>query len=155
MKSIAVNCRVVMLLFILSGLVAAEKADGLEDVPHGVGTWPGAGLGNHRACVYVTEPGDAVRVRIPWRRRDALPEKKAIVVIDATTGERIKNVFPVQIHREFGELTALRYGLSLKLSDRPCQHFRTSARARILLRWRSSGARLILCQFCKSFLTSM
>ena len=49
MKSLTVNCRVGMLLFIFSVLVAADKAGGLEDVPHGVGTWPGAGSGNHRA----------------------------------------------------------------------------------------------------------
>ncbi|MBW8041396.1 MAG: hypothetical protein FVQ85_15550 [Planctomycetes bacterium] len=105
MKSLPVNYRVIMLLFILPALVAAkQQARGSKDVPYGVGSWPAAGLGNHRACIYVTEKADAVRVRIPWRRRDALPEKKAVVVIDATTGKKIKNVLAVRIHRQFGEL---------------------------------------------------
>ncbi|MDH4238826.1 MAG: DUF6067 family protein, partial [Phycisphaerae bacterium] len=105
MKSLAVNCCVGILLFVLPALVVAnQQADGFKDIPYSVATWPAAGLGNHRACIYVTEEAKAVRVHIPWRRRDASPEKKAIVVIDATTGKQITNVLSVQIHREFGEL---------------------------------------------------
>ena len=47
-------------------------------------------LGNHRARILVSEKADAVWVHIPWRRRDIEPENKGIVIIDATTGEKIK-----------------------------------------------------------------
>jgi hypothetical protein len=105
MKFLIINCSIGILLFVLPALVVAnQETSGFKDVSYGFATWPVAGLGNHRAYIYVTEEADAVRVRIPWRRRDASPEKKAIVVIDATTDKKIKNVVPVRINREFGEL---------------------------------------------------
>ena len=83
-----------------------------ETVKSDVGSWdPETGLGNHRAVVRVEVPPaakaapkakgrgpvkpaavttpavpSAVRVRIPWRRRDSEPEKKAVIVIDAAFG---------------------------------------------------------------------
>ena len=45
-----------------------------------------------------------MRLRLPWRRRDAEPEGKAVWIIDAASGERIRNVAALQITREFGEL---------------------------------------------------
>jgi len=64
-----------------------------QEVAYGVGEWPAeSGLGNHRAITRVEAKADAVRVRIPWRRRDFDPEKKNVVVIDAATGGRITNV---------------------------------------------------------------
>jgi len=52
----------------------------------------------------VTDKGDAVRVHIPWRRRDASPEKKAVIVFDATSGKTVSNTFPELIKREFGDI---------------------------------------------------
>ena len=76
----------------------------METVRYGVGSWKADGLGNHRAVVRVGEEGGAVRVQIPWRRRDREPEKKDIVVIDAATGERVENVVRVEVGREYGEI---------------------------------------------------
>ena len=104
-----------------------------EDVSYGVGQWdPESGLGNHRAVVRVEAPAvpsapaakpirparnakktdasapslklSVVRVRIPWRRRDLLPEVKNVIVVDAATGARITNVLPLAVEREFGDL---------------------------------------------------
>jgi len=65
--------------------------------------WDAGALGGHRAVVKVAASADAVRVRIPWRRRDADPEKKAVIVTDAA-GRRVANVWPVRIERLAGEL---------------------------------------------------
>ncbi len=65
--------------------------------------WDGSVLGNHRAVVLVAAPADAVRVRIPWRRRDAAPEKKAVLVRVALSGAKVDNVVPLAVTREFGE----------------------------------------------------
>ncbi len=46
----------------------------------------------------------AVRVRIPWRRRDIDPDTKNILVIDAASGERVLNVLPLEVNREFGDI---------------------------------------------------
>jgi len=68
------------------------------------GSWDTSVLGNHRAVVRVTQKADAVRVRIPWRRRDSNPEKKKVVVVDAASGHPVDNVYPVHIDRELGDL---------------------------------------------------
>ena len=78
-------------------------AAGVEEPPYGVGDWPES-FGNHRARIQVTEKADAVWVHIPWRRRDAKPESKEIVVVDATTNQRVENVVRVNVQRESGDL---------------------------------------------------
>jgi hypothetical protein len=78
-------------------------APGPRELRYGTGNWDAAAYGNHRAVVHVEAAADAVRVRIPWRRRDAKPEKKDVVVIDAATGARLKNVCPLSVSREYGD----------------------------------------------------
>ncbi len=78
-----------------------------EGIPYTVGNWstdPFDPLGNHRALVRVAEASDAVRVRIPWRRRDTDPEKTEIILVDATSKAEIKNFVRIDINREFGDL---------------------------------------------------
>lgn len=71
---------------------------------YGTGTWEPDSLGNHRAVVHVASGGDAVYVRIPWRRRDRTPDKVGIVVMDARTQLRVRNVARMEITREYGDL---------------------------------------------------
>ncbi len=92
--------RIVCPLFLC--LLAGGRASA-GDVPYGVGDWPDS-LGNHRARVQVAAKADAVWVHIPWRRRDATPDKKEIIVIDAATNKRVENVLRVHVEREFGDL---------------------------------------------------
>ena len=69
----------------------------------GVGTWPGE-LGSHRAVVQVSRPSDAVWLHLPWRRRDARPDNKAILMFDAATGKRLANVAIVSLTPACGEI---------------------------------------------------
>ncbi len=70
---------------------------------YGTGTWEPDSLGNHRAVVRVDSGGEALYVRIPWRRRDPSPEKVAVIVMDARTQLRVHNVARMEINREFGD----------------------------------------------------
>ncbi len=67
-------------------------------------TWDQDHFGNHRAVVRVAVGADAVKAHIPWRRRDSAPEKKSVIVIDASTGKEISNVLLIAINREFGDI---------------------------------------------------
>ena len=99
--------RAVCLICSICVLVAISqaKAAELSVADHGVPEQPWAdGLGNHRAVVEVDQPGDAVWVRIPWRRRDENPEQKDIVVIDAATNQRLGNLLRVAVNRDYGDL---------------------------------------------------
>src|SRR5512143_2284406 len=75
-----------------------------QQVPYGQGRWEPDSTGNERAVVRVADSGAAVRVRIPWRRRDEQPEAKRIVIVAAATGVRVANVMAVAVNREYGDL---------------------------------------------------
>lgn len=76
----------------------------VPETPYEVASWQEEGRGNHRAIVEVSQPADAVRVHIPWRRRDPFPERKAILVFDSATGQQIRNVMPITVTQEYGEI---------------------------------------------------
>lgn len=76
-----------------------------SDIPYSIGNWRVEdNLGDHRARIRVAAKADAVRVHLPWRRHDSTPRDKDIIVVDAKTGQRIKNMTRVVIQREFAEL---------------------------------------------------
>ena len=80
------------------------RAARAQDVPYSIGRWESDSTGNHRAAVRVAAAGDAVRVHIPWRRRDQHPELKRVLVVAAATGERVANVARAQLDRESGDI---------------------------------------------------
>ena len=92
----------------LSAQTVARKptpaAPAAASVPYSTGTWNADTFGNHRVVIEVAAASDAVRVRIPWRRRDTAPEKKNLIVVDAQSGVRVANVLRVSITREVGDL---------------------------------------------------
>ena len=117
-----------LVICVMHGTLAKASASGTsQDPKYGVGNWdPESGLGNHRAVVRVERPATpemssnrkraggaeapatmkpaAARAIIPWRRRDLEPEKKAVIVVDAATCERITNVAVLAITRESGDI---------------------------------------------------
>lgn len=66
--------------------------------------WEPDSLGNHRAVVTVSLPGDAVYLKLDWRRRDRTPDQVQLVVVDARTNLRVRNVARMDITREAGEI---------------------------------------------------
>lgn len=60
-------------------------------------------LGNHRARINVETKSDAVAVRIPWRRRDSEPDKKAIIVCNSNN-ERVTNAVTVLVNHDEGRI---------------------------------------------------
>ncbi len=83
---------------------AGARASRAQDVPYTIGRWESDSTGNHRAVVRVAAAGDAVRVHIPWRRRDQHPELKRVLVVAAATGERVANVARADVDREAGDI---------------------------------------------------
>lgn len=93
------------LLLLLNSFCQSSSSDyTIEPVlPYGTGSWDSEQLGNHRVVLYVNSPTDAVRVHIPWRRRDKHPEQKRIILVD-TTGKQIENLIRNKISRTFADL---------------------------------------------------
>jgi len=90
-------------LFSVAVLILASAVALAQEIPRGVADWKSE-LGNERARIVVGAKADAVRLHIVWRRRDASPEKKAMVLIDVSTGKPVRNVYPVTVNREFGDI---------------------------------------------------
>jgi len=93
------------LIFLLAGLLVYSNSSSAQDnIEYGVAHWEHVdSLGNQRVLLKVDKYKDAVVIDIPWRLRRIGPEKKNIMVIDASTGERIMNVYPFEINREHGK----------------------------------------------------
>lgn len=72
--------------------------------PHLAAGQEGTSWGNHRAVVEVDDPAAATRVTIPWRRRDADPGAKSVVVVDAATGRPVANALVLRLERASGEV---------------------------------------------------
>lgn len=97
-------------LIIVFGLLSAVTAQAQSALDYtearyfGTGQWDADSLGNHRVLLRVDQAAEAVLARIPWRRRDAAPEKKAVIVVDEQTGARIANVQVRSVTRALGEV---------------------------------------------------
>jgi hypothetical protein len=76
---------------------------GRQDIPYGTGSWDADLYGNHRVVLQVSEKADAVWAHVLWRRRDANPEQKAAILIDAQTDKQVLNLCRININREFGD----------------------------------------------------
>ena len=99
------NVSVSSALMILFGILLFPPLHlNAEEIPYRTGIWEADSLGNHRVVIKVAREADAVWIHIPWRRRDFNPEEKNIILIDAETGARVKNLCRVNINREFGDL---------------------------------------------------
>jgi hypothetical protein len=72
-------------------------ASGANQAAYSVGNWSES-VGNHGTRIRVIPNADAVWVHIPWRRRDAKPENKEIIVVDTAIGKRVANVLRVNIN---------------------------------------------------------
>ncbi|TCV97469.1 hypothetical protein EC912_101481 [Luteibacter rhizovicinus] len=65
--------------------------------------WNAAVYGNHRYLVSVAKAADAVRVTLPWRRRDAHPESVETIVV-GPDGKRVEHVWRQEITQASGTL---------------------------------------------------
>jgi len=92
-------------MWILNGCKVDVPMDYLsKDIEYGIGTWNADSLGNHRTVLSVIEDAKVVWAHIEWRRRDTLADKTDIIVIDAKTGERIRNVARANVNREYADI---------------------------------------------------
>lgn len=97
---LSLRCSIVAISLALTASIASGV-----DVPYGVPqkTWD-IQFGHHRGRIQVSQPADAARVHLPWRRRDHDAASKNILVVDATTCQRVRNVVRIEVNREYADL---------------------------------------------------
>src|SRR5512137_1610017 len=93
-------------LVVCAAAPSSSLAFGLSNdlILYGTGTWDAATLGNHRVVLKVDQKADAVWARIRWRRRDTDPQKKNLILIEESTGQRVTNVFRVAVSNACGDI---------------------------------------------------
>lgn len=64
------------------------------------GKWDADSLGNHRAVITVSGNEPVAKARILWRRHDTNVGEKEILLIDAGSGDRVKNIYTPEISSE-------------------------------------------------------
>ena len=92
----------------MSESVRTGCASRYDRVPRGIarygfGDWDRS-LGNHRAVIRVAQAGVAVVAWLPWRRRDAFPQVKHVMIVDAQSGKTVENSVVATCNREYGEV---------------------------------------------------
>lgn len=66
--------------------------------------WNADSLGNHRAIITIGGKGAIAKAKVVWRRQDSNPEKKELILVDATTGKQVTNLYAPVINREYAEI---------------------------------------------------
>ncbi|KAA9034366.1 hypothetical protein FW778_22635 [Ginsengibacter hankyongi] len=89
-------------LFILVFFLLGKRAVFAQEICYGTGKWDNKEYGNHRAVIEVPVDSDAVWVHVPWRREDN-PEKKSVILVDASTGKTVENIYRVNVNTESGD----------------------------------------------------
>jgi len=101
-------CKIFSVLLMVTGLPAGAKSEENAFKPtaeyYTTGHWTADTLGNHRVVVRVANPAPAVYVRIPWRRSDADPAQKGVLITHGQTNTLIRNVLVKEINQEYGEI---------------------------------------------------
>lgn len=94
---------IVTACFILLAILARDAA--AQEIPWRLGQWNPDSFGNQRVVLHVSDPRTlgAVRALIPWRRRDAQPELKRLIVTDAR-GLRISNSVALRVRQDSGDV---------------------------------------------------
>jgi hypothetical protein len=95
--------KALVIAFAALGCLNARASLDFPVAEYGVGSWETKGHGNHRAVLEVKEASPVVKAVIPWRRRDANPEQKAILLFNEN-GERVRNLKILSLTGDQGEL---------------------------------------------------
>ncbi|MCE5345203.1 MAG: DUF6067 family protein [Bacteroidales bacterium] len=61
--------------------------------------WP-EGFGNHRAVLELSKKAEAATLDILWRRHDKNPENKRFLIVEASTGDTIPNIYRYEVNNE-------------------------------------------------------
>ncbi len=92
------------ILLLLATLWFANPSKTQVPYTNGQNKWNPDSLGNHRVVLRFAGTGSIAHVVIPWRRNDSFPEKKRVIVEDATSGKKINHILYGAINNESGEI---------------------------------------------------
>jgi hypothetical protein len=97
----------------ISYLMPAEKVvdNTITNIKYTSGNWQEityqnaeTSLGNHRAVVQGPDGAEAVRLHIPWRRRDIVLKQNRVIIINASSLDTIRNMIVRDYTEEYADI---------------------------------------------------
>jgi len=61
--------------------------------------WPES-FGNHRAVLEISKEAEVIALDLLWRRHDPRPDNKQLIIVEATTGDTVPNIFRYSVSNE-------------------------------------------------------
>lgn len=88
-------------LITLFGVILIFNLQVLAQINYSVpdGSWPEE-FGNHRAVLKISKKADVVALDMLWRRHDNNPESRRFIIVEATSGDTIANIFRYEVNNE-------------------------------------------------------
>jgi hypothetical protein len=65
--------------------------------------WPES-FGNHRVVLKISKPSDVAVVNLEWRRNDKNQETRRFIIVEASTGDTVKNIYRYHVDNEYCKL---------------------------------------------------
>jgi len=93
-RSFTITILLLSALATINGMPVQDPVYSSPPVP-----WPES-FGNHRAVINVASASDAAILNIIWRRHDPDPESKRFLIVDAETGDTIRNILRLHVNNE-------------------------------------------------------
>ena len=86
-----------LVVFLTTNLFSKTASEPKYTVPSK--PWPES-FGNHRAVLEISKPCEVATLDILWRRHDPDPQKRHLIIVEASTGDTIANIFRYSVTNE-------------------------------------------------------
>ncbi|MDD4698100.1 MAG: DUF6067 family protein [Fermentimonas sp.] len=103
--------RIFSVFFSLTLSLLFSFANAQQNYKYSVAEYPwNESLGNHRAVINVEKSSEVVSLKFEWRRHDADVAERSLIIINAETGDTVKNIQRIKVDNEvcdikFGPVT--------------------------------------------------
>ena len=87
------------LLFIFFALTVYSQTSSVPKYTVPSSPWPES-FGNHRAVIEVSKATEVALLDILWRRHDPDPQKRRFIIIEASSGDTIQNIYRYSVSNE-------------------------------------------------------
>lgn len=90
-------------LFTLLAFISFSNAQSTYKYSSSKAPWPEK-FGNHRAVLSIDKPADAVSLSFEWRRPDAHVVERMLLIVNAATGDTVRNIHRLQVDNDVCKL---------------------------------------------------
>jgi len=90
-----INC--LIFVFVTFSCFGITSSSPKYSVPES--SWPES-FGNHRAVLEISKAAEVATLDILWRRHDSKPEDKRFIIVEASSGDTVQNIYRYKVNNE-------------------------------------------------------